>query len=222
MRTLRSAQNSSPISAPRPVLRPRPMPLPRPMPCHRPMLRPQVDDDPIIAGLIFAEKFMGEYPNTDYIIDDILEAKELFERGMENVPDGVIVEAIFTKLADRKAKNARALASLWEAEAIERHGVLLHKLRKANAQMYADNPAEASRIESVLVRCSVKELQDDLEASNLAYCYDKGAAAVADLHFEVLKELAASRNLNLSGKRSKDALQAKLVEGGNSFQVQVL
>ncbi|KAG1771919.1 hypothetical protein EV702DRAFT_1048838 [Suillus placidus] len=139
---------------------------------------------------------------------DVQKGKDIFKRGMNNLPDDTVYHAVIAKKADVESKHLRTLATAWELESAEKHAVLLQKILKNCATDYINSVEEATFFEKLLVKCCRQQLEDDSDFVVAAYTHDFTALNIADMQLQQLMEINAERKLELAAEQlpSEDVL----------------
>ncbi|KAG1848137.1 hypothetical protein C8R48DRAFT_677342 [Suillus tomentosus] len=155
-------------------------------------------DTPSALELRFVERHLGKYSGeTDMSMIDVQKGFDVFNRGIDALPDSAVRAAVLAKRSDRESRRLRALTTAWELETTERHAILLQALLLNDAKKYADSVAEASFFEKLLVKRSRNQLEDDADFGIAAYTHDFTEYTVADSQLEQLEGVADKRNLSL-------------------------
>lgn len=125
------------------------------------------------------------------------QGKDIFLKGIKDMPDEIIQDAVLAAQADREYARLLAITSAWGLEKIERRARLQTKIMKHNTKMYADKLAEASFFEALLVKRTRSQLEDDADFTIAAYVEDFTAFTVADMKLDQLEDVADARMLDL-------------------------
>lgn len=125
------------------------------------------------------------------------QGKDIFLKGIKDMPDEIIQDAVLAAQADREYARLLAITSAWGLEKIEQRARLQTKIMKHNTKMYADKLAEASFFEALLVKRTRSQLEDDADFTIAAYVEDFTAFTVADMKLDQLEDVADARMLDL-------------------------
>ncbi|KAG1888034.1 uncharacterized protein F5891DRAFT_1199322 [Suillus fuscotomentosus] len=126
------------------------------MSCH--------DAAPSALELRFVERSLGKHSGeTDMSMIDVQKGFEVFNRGIDALPDSAVRAAVLAKRSDRESRRLRALTTAWELETTERHAILLQALLLIDAKKYAESMAEASFFERLLVKRSKNLLRTQID-----------------------------------------------------------
>ncbi|KAG2096314.1 uncharacterized protein F5147DRAFT_656629 [Suillus discolor] len=153
----------------------------------------------------FLAKNILKHNEADISLIDVQQGKEIFNRSMQYMSNATLRSAAIAKRADAESKCLHALAPAWDLESTERHAVLLQMILKDNAEHYLDSLAEATFFESVMVKRSHQQLEDDADFTIAAYTHDITAHSIADKQLDHLEEIGAERNLSLEDPVGMDS-----------------
>jgi hypothetical protein len=82
----------------------------------------------------------------------LYQGRDIFKRGLRNMPNTTVYSAVATKRADTESKCLWALATVWELESAEKHVILLQTILRDYAQQYLESNAEAFFFKWIMVR----------------------------------------------------------------------
>jgi hypothetical protein len=135
----------------------------------------------------------------------LYQGKDIFKRGMKNMPDTTVYTAVVAKRADVESKRLRALATAWELESAEKHALLLQTILRDCAEQYVESMTEAAFFERLLAKRTMQQLEDDADFTVAAYSHDFTAYQIADLQLDHLEEIGSERKLSMEDDGSEDA-----------------
>jgi hypothetical protein len=141
--------------------------------------------------------------------------------------DATLRSAVVAKRADVESKRLHALATAWDLESTENHAVLLQTILKDNAEQYLYSLADAQFFESVMVKRTRQELEDDADFTIAAYTHDLTTHKIASKQLDHLEEISAERKVPLgdpSDIHSEDDVEDRfsnylnfIMEGANNL-----
>ncbi|KAG2120022.1 hypothetical protein DEU56DRAFT_928662 [Suillus clintonianus] len=175
----------------------------------------------------FMKKNILKRNEADLSLIDVQQGKEIFNNGVRHMSDAILQSAVIAKRADAESKRLHTLTTAWDLESTERHAVLLQTILKDNAAQYLESLAEAAFFESVMVKRSYQQLEDDADFTVAAYTHDTTAHNMVDKQLDHLEEIGAERGLSWEDTDDTDAvkkrftgcLDSMLGEGKNMIMV---
>jgi hypothetical protein len=111
--------------------------------------------------------------------------------------DATLQSAVIAKRADAESKRLHALATAWDLESTEKHAILLQTILRDNAEQYLDSLADANFFESMMVKRTRQQLEDDADFTIAAYSHDITVHNIADKQLDNLEEISAERKVPL-------------------------
>jgi hypothetical protein len=142
--------------------------------------------------------------------------------------DGILKSAVVAKRADAESKRLHALATAWDLESTERHAILLQSIYRDNAEQYLDSLAEARFFESMMVRRTRQELEDDADFAIAAYSHDVMEHSIIDKQLDQLEEICAERKVSCEDTGDRDSgveirfdKYLDLIRGGTNSMIAV-
>lgn len=143
--------------------------------------------------------------------------------------DGILQSAVVAKRADAESKRLHALATAWDLESAERHAILLQSIYRDNAEQYLDSLAEARFFESMMVKRTRQQLEDDADFAIAAYSQDVLEHSIIDKQLDQLEEICAERKVLCEDRTDTDSKGVELrfdkyldlIQGGTSSMIAV-
>ncbi|KAG1778270.1 hypothetical protein EV702DRAFT_1044593 [Suillus placidus] len=135
----------------------------------------------------FMTKNVLKHHEADMSLVDVQQGKEILRGGLAHVSNATLRSAVIAKRAD---------AETWDLKSTERHAILLQIILRDNAEQYLDSLADACFFESIMVKCTHQQLEDDADFTIAAYSHDLMTHSITDKQLDHLEEISAERNVS--------------------------
>ncbi|KAG2088171.1 uncharacterized protein F5147DRAFT_658777, partial [Suillus discolor] len=142
----------------------------------------------------FMAKSVMKHPDGVISLADVQQGKDILRRGLQHMSDAALRSAVIAKRADAESKRLHALATAWDLESTERHAILLQMILHDNAEDYLHSLEDAHLFESIMVKRTRQQLEDDADFTVAAYSHDVVAHSITDNQLDQLEGISAERN----------------------------